>query len=108
MADLHAGVEGCPGESFTVKGGKVDLVGDSAMFVNWPAARVHDVPAVPQVWLVREGYGEWTPIAVYESLDEAKLLAPESEEWTEDRGIIRNAGPGRDLFIQPIDLRRTR
>lgn len=56
------------------------------------------------VYVVTEGYGEWELVGVYENVDDAKALAPESDDWREERGIIRNWGGGRDLFIQRAPL----
>ena len=58
------------------------------------------------VYLVSEGYGEWTPVGVYQSFEGAKQLAPDGSWETDDRGVTRNCGDslrgGRDLFIQPL------
>lgn len=55
------------------------------------------------VHLVSEGYGEWEPVSVNERRDDdAKALVPESQDWREDRGVLRNPGAGRDLFVRSI------
>lgn len=63
------------------------------------------------VYLVSESYGDWIPIAVYETLEKAKSIEPLAT-WELDRqpddehcvGTLRNFGKGRDLFITPLEL----
>jgi hypothetical protein len=60
------------------------------------------------LYVVSEGYGQWEPIAIYESLDEATALDPAGEWRTDDRGVTRNwNGAGRDLLIQCVPLVRS-
>ena len=58
-------------------------------------------------YLVTEGQGIWEPVAIYESLEDAKTLEPAADWRTDDRGMTVNWGQGRDLFIQRVRLVRS-
>ena len=57
---------------------------------------------IMSVYLVTEDYGEWTPVGVYLSFEDAKALVPGAAWETDERGVTRNLWGQTSQWPRPV------